>query len=334
MATLSTVSPTLVDVAKVTDPDGKIADIAEMLSQTNPVLMDMPWYEGNKMTGHQLSVRTGLPSATWRLLNKGVAATKSTSAQIEEACGILEARGQVDKDIAELNGNLADYRLSEAKPHLESMNIEMAQTLWYGNSGTAPEEFTGLGPRYSSLSATNGSNIINALGAQSDNSSIWLIVWGPQTVFGIYPKGSKAGLVHEDLGLGDAFDSSNNRFRAYLDWYQWKCGIALKDWRYCVRIANIDISSLVAKSSAANLPELMSKAIHRIPNGYAGFGAGKPVFYMNRTCFQMLDIQRFDNALAGGGISYDKIDGMIVPTFRGVPIRVCDSLTETEAAVT
>ena len=333
MAGLAATLPTLVDVAKVTDPDGKIAAVAEMLAQSNPVLLDMPWQEGNLATGHRVSVRTGLPTATWRLLNRGVANSKATAAQIDEGCGMLEARSQVDKDLCELNGNSGAFRLSESHAFLEAMNIEMAQTLFYGNVGADPEEFTGLAPRFNSLSAANATNVVNGAGAGGDNSSIWLTVWGPHSLFGIYPKGSTAGLKHDDLGLGDAFDSSNNRFRAYMDHYQWKCGIALKDWRYTVRIDNIDISALIAKSSAADLIELMIKAIHRIPNGYAGFAMGKPVFYMNRTCFQMLDIQRYDNVMAGGGINYKDVDGILTPNFRGIPIRVCDALTEAEAAV-
>lgn len=334
MAGLGSTLPTLVDVAKRLDPNGKIADIAEMLAQTNALLPHMPWVEGNLPTGHRTTVRTGLPSATWRLLNRGVATSKSTTAQIDEACGMLEARSQIDKDLCELNGNTGEFRLSESQAFLEAMNQEMASTFFYGNSGLDPEEITGLAPRYNSLSANNGQNIVDGGGSQSDNLSIWLVVWGPQTIFGIYPKGSKAGLQHEDLGLADAFDSDNNRFRAYMDHYQWKCGLALKDWRFCVRIANIDKSNLVAKSSAADLTELMIKAIHRIPGSYSGFSMGKPVFYMNRTAFQSLDIQRRDDVMAGGGMDYSKVDGVLTPNFRGVPVSICDALTEAEAQVT
>ncbi len=330
MSTLNASLVSLADWAKRLDPDGKIAAIGELLSQQNEILTDMPFVQGNLPTGHRTTVRTGLPTPTWRLLNKGVAAGKSTTAQIDEACGMLEARGQVDKALAELNGNTGEFRMSEANAHLEGMNQEMASTLFYGNSGTAPEEFTGLAPRYSDLSGpANAQNIVSGSGAGSDNSSIWLIVWGPLTVHGIFPKGSVAGLQHEDLGLQDAFDADNNRFRAYMDRWEWKCGIALRDWRYAVRICNIDISNLVAKSSAADLTELMIKAIHRIPN----LKMGKPVFYMNRTCFQMLDIQRRDDVIAGGGLRYENVDGAMTPTFRGIPVRKVDALVENEATV-
>jgi hypothetical protein len=189
-----------------------------------------------------------------------------------------------------------------------------------------------LSVRYSSLSAANGQNIITGGGSSTDNSSIYLIAWGPQTVHGIFPKGSKAGLVHEDIGLETVETTAGvagSRMRAYREHFQWKCGIALRDWRYVVRIPNIDISNLVGKSSAADLIELMIKAIHRLPS----LKVGKPVFYMNRSVFQMLDIFSRDDVLTGGGINYSNVAGEVQYSFRGIPVRVCDALVENEAVV-
>ncbi|HVJ30660.1 MAG TPA: hypothetical protein VNA66_10160, partial [Gammaproteobacteria bacterium] len=248
MATLSTGALTLLDWAKRRDPDGTTALIVEMLNQTNEILKDMRWLEGNLPTGHRTTIRTGLPSVYWRLMNQGVPTSKSTTAQATENCGMLEAWSEVDKDLAKLNGDLNAFRMSEASAFVEAMNQEMAQTLFYGNSGLAPEEFTGLSPRYSSLTATNGSNILNAAGAGSDNSSVWLVVWGQNSVFGTFPKGSKAGLVHEDFGeqtVDTVLGIGGSRMRAYQERYQWQGGLVVKDWRYVVRIANIDISNLV-----------------------------------------------------------------------------------------
>lgn len=331
MATLSSNALTLADHAKRVDPEGKIPKIVELLSQSNEILDDMLFVEGNLPTGHRTSVRTGLPSVFWKLLNQGVQPSKSLTAQIDEQCGMLEAWSEVDKEVAELNGNVNAFRLSEASAFIEAMNQEMASTLIYGNSSLAAEEFNGLAVRYSSLSATNGQNVINGGGSGSDNSSVYLVVWGEQSVCGVFPKGSKAGLEHEDLGLQTIETSAGiagTRLRAYQDRFHWKVGIALKDWRYVVRICNIDISNLVAKSSAADLIDLMIKAIHRIPN----LNMGRPCFYMNRTCFQMLDIQRRDD-VAAAGMQYAEVDGKLVAHFRGIPIKKVDALTEAEATV-
>jgi hypothetical protein len=335
MSTLAVTALTLADWAKRLDPNGKVAAIVELLAQTNEVLTDMRFIEGNLPTGHRTTVRTGLPTVYWRLLNQGVTPSKSTTAQVDEQAGMLEAWSEVDKDLALLNGNAGAFRLSEGKAFLEAMNQEMASTLFYGNAGLAPEEFTGLSTRYSSTTAGNGQNIISGAGSGGDCSSIWLIVWGENTVHGLFPKGSQAGLIHEDKGEQIIQDSSGRRMVALLDRYQWKSGLAVRDWRYAVRIANIDITDLVANSgtqaagAVTRLNTLLSKAIHRIPN----MGVGTPAFYMNRTVAEFLDIQSRAEVATGGGLTYENVQGKRVATFRGIPIRTCDALLETEATV-
>lgn len=332
MATLGGSVLTLTDWAKLLDPDGKPARTIDMLAMSNKILEDLKFKEGNLPTGERVVVDTGLPTVGWRLFNQGLAPSKGTTAQVDEQCGMLEAWSEVDKDLAELNASVDLFRLSYAKKFIEAMNQEMAQTFFYGNAGLAPEEFTGLMPRYSSLSAANGQNVLSGGGTGSDNTSILLVGHHENTCYGIFPKGSTVGLSHENLGLVTVETTAGiagNRMRAYQDHWQWKCGLVVADWRYAARICNIDVSNLVAKSSAADLIELMIKAIHRIPN----LEMVKPVFYMNRTVFQMLDIQRRDDAITGGGLRLDTIDGKIVYTFRGIPIKKCDSILETEAQV-
>ena len=335
MATISPNVLTLADWAKRRDPDSKAARIVEMLSQDNAILDDMPWKECNMTASHRTTVRTGLPDVAWRLLNQGVQPSKSRTAQIDEATGMLEAWSEVDVELANLEADQAAFRLSEAAAFIEAMGQEHASTLFYGNSSVSPEEFTGLSARYSSLSAANAQNIINGGGSGSDNSSIWLVGWGEQTVHGIYPKGSAAGLNHNDLGQ-QVVETTNgiggSRMLAYRDQFTWKCGIALKDWRSTVRIANLDISNIVAKSSAADLTELMIRAKYRLPTVKNG-GKMKPVFYANRTIVEFLDIQRRDDVQLGGQLNYREVDGVEIMHFRGIPIKVCDALLETEAAV-
>lgn len=332
MATLSSNALTLVDWAKRKDPDGKTSSIVELLMQTNEILDDMLWVEGNLPTGHRTTVRTGLPTVAWKLINQGVQPSKSTTAQIDEAVGIMEAWCEVDVDLAMLNGNTASFRLSEAQAFIEAMNQEMASTLIYGNAGTAPEEFTGLSIRYADSTAGNGQNVLKGGGSQSDNTSVWLVCWGANTVHGIFPKGSNAGLQHFDHGevtIQDATGIAGSRLRAFQDQWQWKCGIALKDWRFAVRICNIDVSDLTDNSgSQADLINFMIKAMHRLPS----MNMGRCAFYMNRTAFQMLDIQRRDD-VAAAGMTYSEVDGKLVPNFRGIPIRKVDAILDTEATV-
>ncbi len=331
---MSTLNGTLVSIAdalKRRDPNNKTARIIELLDKTNSLTKDMTWKEGNLPTGERVTCRTGLPTVGWRAANEGVAKSKSTTSQFDVSCGMLEGRSEIDVDVAALNGDIGAFRLSEAYPFLEAMNQEMESTLWYGNSTTAPKEFTGFQVTYNSISTgANKDNVVNANCADSSaNSSIWLVVWGENTVYGVYPKLSEAGLKHEDLGIGDALDGSYNRFRAYMDLYQWKCGLVIKDWRYAVRIANIGMTKLVAEANDADLTKNMTKAIYRIPN----LSAGRAVFYCNRSVMEYLDIQRQKAVASGGGTLWGNVDGMNRPTFRSIPIQISDSLLESEETV-
>lgn len=332
MSLLGTSALNLLDWAKRLDPDGTVPMIVELLAQTNELLADMSWREGNLPTGHRTTIRTGLPTVYWRMINQGIPPSKSATAQIDEQAGMLEAWSEVDKDLVLLNGNASAFRLSEAKAFLEAMNQEMASTLIYGNGGLAPEEFTGLAPRYSAIvGAANSENIIDAGGTQSDNTSIWLVAWGEETVHGIFPKGSKAGLVHEDFGevtVEVTAGVAGNRMRGLQERYQWKAGLVVKDWRYVVRIANIDVSDLALATPTADLIDFMEAAEEIIPNEL-----GRRVFYMNRRVRRYLRKQTRSDVSTGGGLTYDNVDGKPRLMFGSTPIRKIDAILNTEQRV-
>ena len=309
--------------------DGRISVIVELLSQTNEILDDMRWVEGNLPTGHRTSVRTGLPQGTWRQLNYGVQPTKSTTSQITDACGMLETYSEIDKALADLNGNTAEFRLSEDKAFLEGLSQQLAQTLFYGNTDSTPEKFMGLSPRFNTVNPATGAiaqNVIDGGGSGGDNTSVWLVVWGDLTVHGIFPKGSKAGLQMRDLGEQTLTDPNGNRYQGYRTHYKWDAGLTVRDWRYAVRIANIDVSDL-AGANPPDLIKMMIKATHKVPS----LKTGQPVFYMNRTGRQWLDIQAAtkDNVM----LKISEFEGRPVREFLGIPIRTCDQILNNEPRV-
>jgi len=334
---------TLYDIAQGLDPDGKVARTINLLAQTNEILLDMTMMEANQPMGHKTSILTGLPVPIWRKLYQGVPPSKATRANVTDSIGMLEARSEVDVDAYKLNGNSAAWRLAEGAPFLEGMNQTMAETLLYGDSSVNPERFTGLTPRYSSLSAGNGGNILDAGGTGTDNTSVWLMVWGDQTITGIFPKGQVAGLEHRDLGELDAFDSDNNRYRALADIWKWNNGISLRDWRYVVRIANIDVSDLIAQTgtqlptASTALMKLMIRAQALIPN----MGMGRAAFYANRTVKSLLSIAALDKSnTAVQIVPAANQFGSVAPgyvqketQFFGTPVRTVDRLLNNEARV-
>lgn len=331
MATLSTIHPTLMDVAKRLDPDGKVDTIVEILSETNEVLEDMVWMEGNLPTGHRTTIRSGLPTPTWRKLYGGVQPGKSRTVQVTDTCGMLEAYAEVDKALADLNGNTAAFRLSEDRSHIEGMNQEFASSLFYASEATAPEEITGLAPRYNSLTAENAQNIIqNPSIDGSDNASVWLVCWGENTVHGIYPKGSIGGLQITDKGQVtiENVDGSGGRMEAYRSHYRWDCGLSVRDWRYVVRIQYDQEDLKGDNSSGPDLIDLMTQALDVPPS----LTLGRPAFYMNRRARSFLRRQMVEK-IAASTLTTEQIGGKQVMSFAGIPVRRCDALLNTETAV-
>ena len=339
MATIGTGQLTLVDWAKRLDPNGNVPAVAELLSQTNDVLEDCVFTEGNLPTGHRVVIRTGLPTVYWRMLNAGVPTSKSTTAQVDESCGMMEARSHIDVRLAKLNGNTAAFRLSEDTAFIEAMNQLQCETLFYGNPGVDPKTYLGLATRYGTISgAGNAQNILDAGGTGSDNTSVYLVVWGDQTVFCPFPKGSQAGLQHKDLGEESVPDADGNYYQALRTLYQWENGLVVKDWRYVVRICNIDVTDLVgltgtqATSASTELIKLMSRAIDRIPN----LNMGRAAFYGNRTVSSLLRIMALQKSTSALGIK-DSINQFGQAgkqlDFLGIPVRKVDRLLNTEARV-
>ena len=351
MATLAG-ALTYADWAKRVDDGYKIATIIELLSQTNEIMLDMLVLEGNLPTGHKTTVRTGLPTATWRLLNYGIQPTKSTTAQIIDTCGNLEAESQIDVDIAALNGDTAQFRLSESRAFLEGMNQQMAATMIYGNTASNPERFTGLAPSYSSVStatAQSAANVIDAGGTGSDNTSIWIVTWGENTTHGIFPKGKITGLQHQDKGQWRVQDvnqtfATGAYYWAWIDHFKWELGLTVRDWRYNVRIANIDVSDL-ATVNAANLINALVRGANRLPTTGPGLTStqtsdapsiagpmGRTVIYANRTVKTYLELQAMNktNVL----LALSEWNGRTVLTFRGIPIRTVDAILNNETRLT
>jgi hypothetical protein len=329
MPVLSDQYLTLLDLAKRTDPDGKIATIIEMLSQTNEILDDIGFKNGNLEIGHRTTLRTGLPTPTWRRFNEGVQPTKSKTAQVTFATGLMEMYTRVDKELAELNGDVRAVMLSEDMATMEAMGQELATTLFYGNESTEPASFNGLASYYDNKSANSGNNIVDAGGTGTDNASIFLVGWAPNTIYGIVPKNSVAGMQSEYKRQMTIQNSDGSYFEAYVTHHTLKAGLACEDWRYGVRIANIDRSDLIAENAnAAKLPDLIHAATIRMQS----MQGVTPILYMDRTVLEYLEKQ-IAARTAGSSLSYEDVGGRKTAVFKGVPIRRVDALAVDEARV-
>jgi hypothetical protein len=330
MAIVGNTYLTLADLHKQTWGED-IATIIEVLSSYNSMYEDAPVLECNMGSSHLTTIRSGLPTPTWRKLYQGVQPTKGTVTSVKDATGMLEDWSEVDAKLVEIAKNPARFRLNEAKAHLAGMANTLGSTVFYGDTDVNPERFTGLHPRFNSKSAANGNQIIDAGGTGSDNTSIWFITWGEDSVHLLYPEGTKAGLQREDKGKTTKELADGSLYDVYREKFSQDIGLSVRDWRGVARVANIDVSDLRsnATSGGADLINLMIDAYYALQN--PSQPNGKTVIYAPKTVQYFLHKQAMNKTNVQ--LNLDQSEGRPVVTFLGLPIRRDDNILETESQI-
>ncbi len=336
MSTLATGVTTLLDVAKEMDPNGKAARLIMMLNQTDELTPRLPLVECNDGSTHVVSLVTSLPTVDFRSINEAVNPTKGDSAQERFGTGLITDYSKVDAKLVEMAADPGMFRINSGKKHIEAIRQKMMATMFYGNAGTSPKAFNGLSRFYNSLSTAtqiSASNVINAAGTEdspSDLGSIWYLGLGQDTIHGIYPKGLSPSLKHDDRGIQlvpGATGAAGSLITMLVDEFNWSLGLAIADWRAGGRVANIDISDRLAATDSV-LPGLVRRLMASVEPG-----TGRPVLVMNRTIKYLFETEVRREVGAGGGLTYENIDGGRVTVWDGVPILRCDGLLNTETAV-
>ena len=332
MATIGNTYLTLADLFKQQEGDGQVTStIIEMLAEANPILDDMRVVECNDGTKHLTTTRTGLPAGTWRRLYQGVQPTKSVVKQVTDTTGMLESWSEIDSKLVALSRNPGQFRLNESAAFIEGMSNDMATTIFYGNTATDPEQFMGLAPRFNSLGAANGQQIVNAGGAGSDNTSVWFVVWGERTVHALYPSGTMAGLQRSDKGMETKTNSDGSLLDVHREKFSWDIGLSVRDWRYVVRIANIDISDLQAGST--EIFNFFRQAYYKL-HQRTTLG-GQAAIYLNRDVLEAMDRVTSNQAVTDNFVRLRpmEIQGKEVLSYRDMPLRQTDALINTEATI-
>ncbi len=343
--------PTLADVASRTDPSGEMHTIAELLSQAISLTKDMVVLESSEKFGHEFAFRSSIPGGYWRSLNQGVPYSKSTTGKSRVGLGTLEDYSQVDRLLAEGDaGGVERFRETEDVAFLEGMGQTVEQTAWYGNTTVLPSQFMGLASFYNTVNtanAQNAQNVLNGGGTANNNTSFWLLCHGARTLHALYPRGTKAGLTMEDKSdTVPGFDSLGNRFEAYTTWFRHLIGIVPIDWRYVVRIANIDVTNAgLAGPNALDIFATIRQML-LLPPTLTSESSGitetdapdepapgiRPIIYANRTGRHWMDVQamRDRNVL----LRIEDYAGRPCDGINGIPIKISDQILNTENQVT
>jgi hypothetical protein len=173
---------------------------------------------------------------------------------------------------------------------------------------------------------------------------VWFVTHGENATHLIHPKGTKAGIERQDKGEQRVYDSNNNPYYVKEELFRWHLGVAVRDWRYNARIANIDVSDTQAGS--VDLYKFMRNAFYKLQGVYAtamrnGDGTlnanasveGRTVIYMNRTVLEALDATGTNSSNGALMLRPMELEGRVVQSYRGIPIEVTDAILNTETVV-
>lgn len=330
MAAIGTDNPTLYDVARALDSKGRLTRVVNLMKQRSSIVEDAVWTPANGNTKHTVTSVVGLPSPVWGRINKGVATTKHKEAQYEESIGMLEDASEIDARIKRVEGaNFAAYRSRRDEMKQVAMAQALETALFYQSTTASPESINGLSPRYDATTQpSGGAQIIKADASPSgsDQTSAWFVKWGEDATHMVYPDGASAGIDMKDMGEVELEDAAGAKYPGYKTYLNWLVGLVVEDFRQNVRVCNIDTSALSA--SGTNIVEALVRGYHRIQNPEGG----RLRLYMNRTLAVFFQLQARKEGI-NNPVLTTVIEGKPMMTFMGVPIRITDSITDTEAIV-
>jgi len=333
----ATRNPTLRDLYNGLKADGGFdRDIVELVLEANAdLLSDAVVKEANGTDNDRTTIRTGLPDATWTAYYEGTQPSKGSKKQVSNSIGTLKSLIQVDKDLIDDSPNGAEEMLDEAFSHAEAMGQEVADAVFYGNVKTNAKKFNGLAPVYDRYGGTDRklstyyciqSSVRSGTASNSALRSIWLVGWGRRGAYLTYPRGSKGGLERgpvEDATI--TLTDGVSRLKVKEQFFKWRVGLTVKDFRCCGRICNVESNNLATLDKDIGEDMLKLKTRCRL-NGL------KPVFYMPESVYEWLVIKTRRQVLVTS-FSFKDVAGQEILHFDGIPVRKLDCLETNETVV-
>jgi len=330
------------DLASGRLPNGKIdPDVINMIAENNPFMQDILWKECVKGREDVTTIKTGMPKATLRAFYEGIIASKGTKKQVTNSCATVSSALKFDWRIYEAQKDKASYLKDEQADHTEVVSAGVAKLLFYGDTKDTPKAINGFSSVFGEYAPDNLSDdklaafyCLNGAhaspSADAKRRSVWFVGWGRKSAYATYPEGSNAGIKIGELKSqylpGKDDDGNETDMLWGIQEFNHDVGLTVKDYRYCGRICNIDISNALS-ANAPDYTELMRRIICRVK----GEGASGH-WYMCRQMFEVLSVQ-FGRKTQENAIKYADLQQGLGASLLGIPVSFNDVLNTDETAV-
>ena len=303
--------------------------ILEVAKDNNTMLNTSMVSAGNEVDGNTTVARTDYPTGTWTTAYQGVNSVTSHTKEVRDAAGTLEAYSAIAKRIVDKAPDKKAARMQEIKAVSIGMSQEVEETFFLGDKTLEPKEFTGLLPRYDSLSGETGGQVKDGGGSSTDNTSVWFVTWDPMSCYLFFGKNNAGGLQISDQGLipwdlaGDG-----THIQAWVDHIEWNIGLTVANWKGISRLANIDVSVLTGGSPTTLAPLLIDTFL-KIPSQMASM---RKAIYCNDTVYGAL--WKEAQSQSNNNLTMANWEGNEITHFNGIPIHRSDKIGIAESRVT
>ena len=314
---------TMLELAKNIAPNGQLHKVAAILERTYRIWDDIPWFQANDIFSHVSAQEYSEPEGELRTFNDGVGNVSVETQEVRDILSMMEAYSDSDKAMVDAAPNPQAFRNGRAARILRGIGKSWIELLFYGNNGTNSKSFNGLAIRLNSLAAS--ANVIGAGGTGSDLTSIYVARWGEGAAWCAYPRGSSLGLEHRDLGEITAVTASGKKFQAYRDWFKIYGGLVVEDPKAIGRLANIETSGTTNTFDEDLLIQLLNQMSP--DEDFSSMG-----IYCNSTIKTQMEIRLKDKT----NVNYTMDQGLApggVLKFKGIPVRLCECILNTEDAI-
>jgi len=199
--------------------------IIEAMQVTNQILLDAPVKEANDRTVETNVVRTALPHAEHRTYYQGVGSKASQTKRIQDVVCQLAVYSEVDKSLVDNAADPGQTLNDECASFLYGMGEDQADDIIYGNHETSPANINGFAVRRPKI---HEKYCIDMGGKGNNLTSVYLIKWGADSAYYLFPKGAKGmGVQRTDKGVVTV----TNEPRDEPCEHQRVCGPAAEDTR-------------------------------------------------------------------------------------------------------
>lgn len=347
MATLGTRYITLRDVQSGRTPDGFLdKNVVELMAQENPVLQDVLWKQCLRGREDIVTIRTGMPEAVVRAYYEGWAGSKSQKRQVTNACARVSTGLEFDWAIYEDQKDKAAFLADEQRAHASVLGDKVASLLFYGDSAEDPRGINGFAKTFGEYGEITGSSMVtdertaafyclnggktSEIDAASGvaRRSIFMVGWGARSAHGIYPEATSAGIKIGQLTKQFDRDADGKNIEMGKQEMNWQAGLNIRDFRFCGRIANINVMADPEASGAVDVVKLLRRLVTRVKTSGV-----QQRMYMSKLAFEHVAAQ-FEKKTSSNAVKYGDLEQKLGASLLGIPVSFCDAMNVDEKAVT